>query len=132
MKNSTYFAIIGTSRDTCSDVRWAVTPYNSEADIIGFANAECARSGESLESLAGIEWVGVNPDEDGDSDIYEPARPFAEGEEFQTALNKLNDNGRTYIIFDSSKPEEIKEFLEQAAAVGLREKAQEIVKKFSC
>jgi len=122
MKNSTYFAIIGTSRYACGNVRWAVTPYNSEADIIGFANAECARSGESLESLAGIEFV----------DTFEPARPFAEGEEFQTALTKLNDDGRTYNIFDNSKPEEIKEFLEQAAAVGLREKAQEIVEKFSC
>lgn len=131
MKNSTYFAIIGTSRNAFGGVRWTVTAYNSESDIIGYANDECGRSGESLESLAGIEWVGVNPDEDGDFETFEPARPFAEGEKFQTALAKLNDDGRTYNIFNDSKPEEIKEFLEQANAIGLSEKAQELVEKFS-
>jgi len=131
MKNSTYFAIIGTSRNTFGGVRWTVTAYNSESDIVGYANDECGRSGESLKLLAGIEWAGVNPDEDGDFDTFESARPFADGEEFQTALTKLNDDGRTYTIFDDSKPEEVKEFLEQAEAIGLGEKAQELVEKFT-
>ena len=131
MKNSTYFAIIGTSRNTFGGVRWTVTAYNSESDIVGYANDECGRSGESLKSLAGIEWAGVNPDEDGDFETFEPARPFADGEEFQTALIKLNDDGRTYTIFDDSRPEEVKEFLEQAEAIGLGEKAQELVEKFT-
>ncbi len=131
MEKPTYFAIIGTSHNAFGGVRWTITAYNSVPDIIGFANNECARSGESLESIAGIEWVGVNPDEDGDYETFEPARPFADGEEFQTALNKLNDDGRTYTIYDDSKPEEIKAFLEQADSIGLGEKAQELVEKFS-
>ena len=120
----TYFALIGTSRNACGRVRWAVTGFNSQKDIIGLASEECNRAGKSLEDLAGIEMVGVNPDEDGDFESFEQSRAFADGEEFNVALEKLNDDGRTYSIFDDSDAAAVAEFIEQADAVGLGDRAR--------
>lgn len=131
MTTSKYFAIIGTSRNACGGVRWVATAYNSESDIIGFASAECGLEGTSLEEIAGIEWVGVNPDEDGDFESFEPARAFADGEEFQAAITKLNDDGRTYSIFNDSSTTEVADFIEDADRVGLGDRAKELVEKFA-
>lgn len=122
----TYFAIIGTSRNAFGGVRWTVTGFNSQKDIIGYALTECNRSGESLEDLAGIKMVGVNPDEDGDFESFEPSRAFADGEEFNVALEKLNDDGRTYNVFDDSDSAAVAEFIEQADTIGLGDEAREL------
>lgn len=126
-----YFAIIGTSSAAYGGVNWSITAYNSKDDIIGYASEECNRAGSSLEDVAGIKWIGVNPDADGDFESFEPEREFAEGEEFQAALTKLNDDCRTYKIFDDSNKEEIDEFLMEAEAISLGEHAAELVEKFS-
>lgn len=129
MHDKKYYAIVGTSR-YAGDVRWSIT-YNSEADIIGYANTECRRRGESLEELAGIDWIGVEPDEDGEFTRFEPERPFVTGEEFKAALEKLNDDGRTYSIFDSARPEEVEKFIDEAASIGLGAEARSLVSKFA-
>lgn len=126
-----FFALIGTSSNACGGVKWAATGYNSTADIIGFAQAECNRQGSNLESLVGIEFVGVNPDNDGEFSEYKPSRDFAEGEELRAALEKLNDDGRTFKIYDDSDPTAVLEFLEDAESVGLSERASELTGKFS-
>jgi|APLak6261699311_1056244.scaffolds.fasta_scaffold00140_20 hypothetical protein len=126
-----YFAIIGTSSAGYGGVRWSITAYNSKDDIIGYASEECNRAGSSLEDVAGIKWIGVNPDEDGGFESFEPEREFAEGELFQAALTKLNDDCRTYKIFADSNQQEIDDFLMEAEAAGHGEKAAELVEKFS-
>lgn len=124
-----YFALIGTSRNAAGGVRWTLTPYNSESDIIGFARDECARSGESLEALAGIGFTIRNEGTD-DKEIT-AERDFAEGEEFTAALEKLNDDGRTYSVFDASAPDDVAEFLAEAERVGEGERARELVDQFA-
>lgn len=124
-----YFAIIGTSRNAFGGVRYTLTPYNSEADIIGFAWNECARSGESLESIAGIGFKTINEGTDDEEIMAE--REFNEGEEFQAALTKLNDDGRTYSIFDDSNQAEVADFIAEADLIGEGERARELVEKFA-
>lgn len=124
-----YFAIIGTSRAAYGGVRYTLTPYNSEADIIGFAYAECARSGESLESIAGIGSKTINEGTDDEQIVDE--REFTEGEEFQAALTKLNDDGRTYSIFNDSDQEEVADFIAEADRIGEGARARELVEKFA-
>ncbi len=114
-----YYAIIGTSRNACGGVRWAATANNTETDIIGWARSECAKSGESLEALAGIKSVGINPDADGDFESFEPEREWAEGEEFAVAVEKLNDDGRTFRLFTDASA-----FVMEADEVGLGDKAR--------
>lgn len=125
----TYFALIGNS-SAASNRRWSVTSYNSETDIIGFAEAECNKSGEQLCELAGISMIGVNPDKDGDCKTFEPSRPFNDVELFQTALAKLNDDSRTYRIFDDSDAAAVAEFINVSDCVGLGERSKALVAKF--
>ncbi len=127
---TTYFAIIGTSRNACGEVRWTLTARNSEANIINLAADECRYSGNMLERLAGLAWIDINPPKAGKPEIFKPAHPFTPEEELQAALIKLNDDGRTYIIFDDSKPEEVEDFLDYADDIGLDKKAQMLVEKF--
>jgi hypothetical protein len=130
-KQPHYFAIIGTSSAAYGGVRWSITAYNSQADIISYAQDECVKTGATLEDVAGIKWNGVNPDEDGDFENYEPEREFREGELFQAALTKLNDDCRTYKIFDDSNKDEIESFLMEAEAVGHGDHAKELVQSFA-
>lgn len=124
-----YFAIIGTSRNAFGGVRYTLTPYNSESDIIGFAYEECARSGESLESIAGIGFKTINENTDDEDVVAE--REFNDGEEFQAALTKLNDDGRTYMIFDDSNPAELADFIAEADRIGEGDCARELAEKFA-
>jgi len=114
-----YYTIIGTSRNTYGGTRYSIGVITDEPEIIGFAHDECAKSGEDLYTLAGICWT-LNDDEQ-----FVPERDFEPGEEFQAALTKLNDDGRTYEIFRTDT--EAKEFIERAEEVGLGEKANETV-----
>lgn len=125
-----FFAITGTSRNSAGDVRWAATPFNSERDIIDYASEECNREGTDLYALAGIDNVGVNPDKDGNFETFQPSREFNPGEEFEVAINKLNDDGRTFLVFDDSNHEDVKHFLEKANEVGLGDPAQKLVDDF--
>jgi len=125
-----YFAIIGTSRNANGGQRWSLTASNTEDEIIGFAEEECNRSGEFLGELVGIKMEGVNEDEDGDFEYYEPDRPYADGEHFEAAIEKLNDDGRDFLIYDDSDTVAIQEFIDKADFIGHGEKARKLVVRF--
>lgn len=122
-----YYALIGTSRNASGGARWTITANNTEADIIGYARAECEKESTWLESLAGIDSVGINPDADGEPTEYAPDREWRDGEEFAAALEKLNDDGRTYRIYDMSAPDDIAELLDDADAHSVGARAAELV-----
>lgn len=117
-----FYAIIGTSRNTCGGVRWAVTANNTEAGVISLARAECNRVGECLEDIAGIKSVGINPDEDGDFESFAWEREWGEGEEFAIAVEKLMDDGRTFRLFNDASA-----FVMEAEEIGLGDRARELV-----
>lgn len=110
-----YNTIIGTSRNAGGRVRYCIGALVTEQDIIGLARDECDRSGESLVDLAGIEW---KTSEAGDR---EAAREWEPGEEFYTAITKLNDEGRLYEIYDCES--EVTEFLDRAEKLGMGNEA---------
>lgn len=120
-----YFAVNGSSKGGAFDFadimpgfpRCFATRNNTEADIVEFAINECIREGSSLEEIAGIGWIA-----DGDFERVVPARPFEEGEKFKAALAKLNDDGRTYRVFNMDT--EILAFLAYAEGVGLSSTAR--------
>lgn len=64
----------------------------SERDIICAAHAECAKQGETLETIAGIDWI------EQDDGNFKPARDWAQGEELAIAVEKLGDDGRMFEI----------------------------------
>lgn len=122
-----YYAIIGTSRNACGGVRWTLRAGVTEQDVLSWAYSECQREGSSLQDVAGIGWVGVGfdvEDEDEPSD-YDPERDWLPGEEFETAIAKLNDDGRAFALFDVAE-----EFVEEACQLGLGEDAAELVERF--
>ncbi len=120
-----YYSITGTSRNSAGGARYALGRVVDKEDIINFAHEECGREGISLESVAGIEFIGINPDADGDFEEFIPAREWNEGEEFAAALSKLNDDGRTYEIFDMAT--ECDEFIARADCLGLGNEARALV-----
>lgn len=119
--NNLYYTIVGTSRNTSGGPRYTIGAAATEQDIIGFAYAECARSGETLEEIAGIGWKMIN--EGTDDELVVSERDFVPGEEFQAALAKLNDDGRAYEIFDSET--ETAEFIARAEQLGIGDLARE-------
>ena len=80
-----------TSRNSVQGLTIRTTEM-SDRDIIKAAHAECAKQGEALETLAGIEWVEQT---DGN---FKPSRVWAEGEELAAAVEKLSDDGRMFEI----------------------------------
>jgi hypothetical protein len=130
--STTYYALIGTSKDAADAVRWTVTARNSEMDIIGLAEEECRLSGEDLEFFAGFELIGSSRHAGGiGCEELAWSRDWMPGEKFKASLLKLNDDERTYKIFDDAKREQVEEFLAKAKAVGLLETALALVARFS-
>ena len=126
--NTTFFAIIGTSRNTYGGVRWNLSAMVTEADIIRFALGELEISGDGdLHSWAGIAEL---TDEVGDqTGIYE--REFELGEELEMALRVLNDDGCTYAIWPDDVADNVVDFLDEAIKIGLGDEAQRLVEKYS-
>lgn len=125
-----YFVISGPNQYKYGGARRYLSRYQREEEIIELASEECGNEGTSLEELAGIEWVGVgDADEDGDFDGFEPARAFHPGEELKAAVEKLNDDGRAYWIYDDSDPKEVALFIQDAEKIGREEEAREMVSK---
>lgn len=122
---TTYYSITGSSRNASGGARYALGFIVDQAEIISFAREECGREGTSLESFAGIEFAGINPDEDGHFEEFTPSRAWNEGEEFAAALSKLNDDGRTYEIFDTAGNGD--EFIARAEIYGLGDEARALV-----
>ncbi len=112
-----YNTILGTSGEASDEPHYSIGPLVTEADIIAFARDECRRSGESLVELAGIGW---EKSEEGD---VVAARDWEPGEEFYTAIAKLNDEGRLFEIYDCES--EVDAFLDRAAQLGIGTEASD-------
>ena len=95
----------------------------SKKEIIARAEDECQKEGDSLESLAGINW-------DDEEDCWE--REINEDELFSAATEKLSDDGRLFRSFDLTK-QGADDFLESCRTVvaspheGLNEAAEDLV-----
>lgn len=95
----------------------------SKKEIIARAEDECTKEGESLESLAGINW-------DDEEDCWE--RELNEDELFSAATEKLSDDGRLFRYFDLTR-QGADDFLESCRTVvaspheGLNEAAEDLV-----
>ncbi len=111
-----YNTIVGTSRNGNGGPRYYIGALVTEQDIIGRARGECGRSGESLVDLAGIGWKSS---EEGDLEV---AREWEPGEEFYTAIAKLNDEGRLYEIYDCESG--VAAFLDRAEKLGIGKEAR--------
>ena len=92
--------------------------------IIEAAAREMNRSGESLEDMAGVEWI-----EDADGSM-QPARELTYDEVLALSVEKLDDDGRLYEIF-STDEEGALDFIEAAEHYGLDNEARAIVEKFN-
>lgn len=108
-----------TSRDSTIGLRPKIGPMFSAADLIRIAADECTREGTTLEGLAGIEWI---EDQDGNS---APARPWNDGEELQTAVDKLDDDGKLFEVFEVQK--DCAAYYDRAAELGLQGDLQDDV-----
>lgn len=95
----------------------------SKKEIITRAEDECTKEGESLESLAGINW-------DDEENCWE--RELNEDELFSAATEKLSDDGRLFRYFDLTK-QGSDDFLESCRTVvaspheALNEAAEDLV-----
>lgn len=124
--STTFFTIVGTSRNASGGIRWRLNAMRTEADIIGYANGELERKGESLQERAGIAefW-----DEDGNFIGY--SREWRDGEELETALDVLNDDGCTYSIWPDNVLDNVRDFVDEAEKLGLGVEALQMVDKFA-
>lgn len=91
-----------------------------EAQIINIASNQIGRRGETLQTLAGINWIEK---ESGD---FEPERNWEEGEALEAAITEFTSDGHVYEIF--KRTEQDAEFISRAADFGLEEEAIEFVK----
>lgn len=125
MTNSTTFFVIysNTSRNSMYGLRPQVT-WAFGKGIVDFAALEMNLSGESLEDLAGIEWI-----EDADGNMT-PARDLAYGEVLALSIEKLGDDGRMYATFTTDALGAAA-FIEAAEDNGMSEEAHAIVEKFN-
>ena len=115
-----HYLLLGTAEP----VTWTVD-IASESEIIARAEEECRLSGEDLEFLAGFELIGTGK-RAGSIGVHalDWSRDWMPGEKLRTALLKLGDEGRTCRAFNAADPVQVRVFLEQAEAVGLRNEAK--------
>lgn len=123
---TTFFALIGSSRNAYGGVRWNLDAMVKKSDIIRYANAQLDRRGNSLE-----EWAGINEFWTDDGDFIGFEREWRDGEELETALKVLNDDGCTYSIWPDDVVDNVRDFLDEAEKIGLGDEAVRLVKKFS-
>ena len=122
--STTYFVIYSnTSRNSMAGLRPQVMWTFGKA-IIEAAAWELNRSGESLEDLAGVEWI---EDEDGN---MEPARDLTYDEVLALSIEKLGDDGRLYTTFGTDEAGAAA-FVEAAEYHSLDDKARAIVEKLN-
>lgn len=118
--NPSYFVLFSKhSRNSVAGLRPDVMcAYGRE--IIDAAARELARSGESWESMAGIEWA-----EDADGNMR-PARELTDAEVFRLSVDKLGDDGRLYATFGTDAAGAAA-FISAAKCHGLEDTARVIV-----
>jgi hypothetical protein len=119
-----YFVIYSnTSRYSLAglqpQVGWS---YNKK--IIEAAALEMNRSGETLEDLAGVEWI-----EDADGNM-QPTRRLTQDEVLDLSIEKLGDDGRLYSTFNTDDAGAAA-FIETASRYGLDEQARDLVEEFT-
>lgn len=122
--STTYFAIhSNTSRDSTAGLRPQVM-WTFGKTIVEAAARELLRCGESLEDMAGVEWI---EDEDGN---MQPARELTDDELLALSIDKLGDDGRLYTTFSTDEAGAAA-FIEAAGYYGLDDQARAIVEKFN-
>jgi len=119
-----YYVLIGTSSEDDEPVLWRVAAV-TESEIIAEAEEECRISGEDLEFFAGFELIGTSKRAGSiGAHALTWSRDWMPGEKFKASLLKLSDEGRTYKAFNAANPAQVRAFLEQAEAAGLRREAE--------
>lgn len=122
--STTYFVIYSnTSRNGMGGLRPEVM-WTFESSIVEAAAWELQRSGESLEDMAGIAWI-----EDADGNM-KPARDLSYDEILAWSVEKLGDDGRVYITFNTDEAGAA-EFIEAAEYHSLGDKARAVVENFN-
>lgn len=110
-QNPWYYTIqSSTSRNSPTGLRPKIGPMFSVGDLIRIAAEECAREGTTLEHLAGIDSA---------------ARPWNEGEQLNTAVEKLGDDGKLFEIYPVQK--DCAAYYDRAADLGLADDLQDDV-----
>jgi hypothetical protein len=93
-----------------------------EEEIIRIATQQAGACGDDLTKHTDIEWVGINPDENGDFEEFELSREWNDGEELAAAVAEFTHDGYIYEVF--KRGEEDADFIARAADFGLEEKAE--------
>lgn len=120
----TYFVIYSdTSRCSMAGLRPQVM-WTFEKTIVEAAAWEMNRSGDSLEDMAGVEWI-----EDADGNI-QPARELTYNEVLALSIQKLGDDERLYTTFGTDEAGAAA-FIEAAKYYSLDDKARAIVEMFN-
>ena len=125
MTTSTTFFVIysNTSRNGMAGLRPQVM-WTFDKTIVEAAALEMNRSGESLEDMAGIEWI-----EDADGNMT-PARDLTYDEVLALSIVKLGDDGRMYATFTTDAVGAAA-FIGAAEDNGMGDEARAIVDKFN-
>lgn len=125
MTTSTTFFVIysNTSRNGMAGLRPQVM-WTFDKTIVEAAAFDMNRSGESLEAMAGIEWI-----EDADGNMT-PARDLAYDEVLALSIEKLGDDGRMYTTFTTDAVGAAA-FIKAADGNGMGDEARAIVEKFN-
>lgn len=122
--STTYFVIYSNaSRNGVAGLRPQVM-CAFDKTIVEAAACEMNRSGESLEDMAGVEWI-----EDADGNM-QPARELTYDEVLALSIEKLGDDGRLYATY-STDESGAAAFIEAAEYHGLDDEARAIVEKFN-
>jgi hypothetical protein len=87
------------------------------SEVVNLAALECSGEGTTLEEYAGITYV-----EDAEGNFHS-TRELEEEELFDVAVDKLNDDGRLFLVFSTDAPG-TREFLATAAGYGLEKSAR--------
>jgi hypothetical protein len=98
----------------------------TEEQIISAAEQQAMRRGEGLTAYTDIEWVGINPDEDGDYDDYKMSRDWRDGEILLAAVSEFTNDGYFYKIFKYGDKAELKDFIECAQSFGMGDEAERL------
>lgn len=122
--STTHFVIYSnTSRYGTAGLRPQVM-WTFDKTIVEAAAWEMNRSGESLEDMAGVDWI-----EDANGNM-QPARELTYDEILALSIEKLGDDGRLYITFSTDEAGAAA-FIETAEYYGVVSKACAVVEEFN-
>ena len=122
--STTYFVIHSRSSRNSMAGLCPQAMLASNKSIVEAAASEMIRSGESLEEMAGIEWI-----EDADGNMH-PARKLTYDEVLALSIEKLGADGRLFAAF-STDEEGAESFVKTAEYYGVGDEARAIIEKFN-